>query len=223
MTTFKRSSGPISVGTVASIIFHAGLVLFVLHLVQPQMSLVTPHKKPVVIELEPPPPPPPPPPKPPVPIKPPPPPKEPPPVRTQPPPPQQIVTQSQTAPADLPSAPPAPPEPPAPPAPPAPAKVGTTVPAAYYNMLQGVIQNAVQYPPASVRAGEEGEAKIRVHFDRSGKILGVELVGRTGFVKLDNEARAVFQRIGKFPPIPANANLEDAEFVIELPINFELQ
>ncbi len=222
MTTRKRSGGPISVGTVLSIIFHAGVVLFVLHLVRPQMNFITPAKKPVVIELEPPPPPPPPPPKPPEPIKPPPPPKEIPPVRTPPPPPDQIVSTTKSAPADVPSAPPTPPQPPAPPTPPAPTKVGTTVPAAYYNTLQSVIQNAVQYPPASVRAGEEGEAKVRVHFDRSGQILDVEVVTKTGFVKLDAEAKAVFGRIGKFPPIPAGANAEDAEFVIELPINFTL-
>ncbi|MDB5987336.1 MAG: TonB family protein [Nevskia sp.] len=222
MTTPKRSRGPISAGTVASIIFHGAIILLVLHLVRPQMSLITPQKKPVVIQLEPPPPPPPPPPKPPELIKPPPPPKEPPPVRTPPPPPEQIVSTTKTAPADVPSAPPTPPQPPAPP-PPVATKVGTTVPVAYYNTLQSVIQNAVQYPPASVRAGEEGEAKVRVHFDRSGKILDVEVVTRTGFVKLDNEAKEVFRRIAKFPPIPAGVSAEDAEFIIELPINFTLQ
>ena len=97
------------------------------------------------------------------------------------------------------------------------------MPGTYYGLLQGLIQNAIQYPPASVRAGEEGEAKVRVHFDRTGKILDVEVVTKTGFVKLDGEARAVFGRIGKFPPIPTGSNAEDAEFIIELPINFTLQ
>lgn len=224
MSKAKTTRAPISAGALLSVIFHIGLVLFVLHLVRPEMKITSvPKKKLAIIELVPPPPPPPPPPPK---TPPPPPPKTPPPPKpVTPPPPQQIVT---TAPApEAPSIPP--PPPPAPPAPPAPAppappsKVGTSVPSSYYASLQGLIQNAIQYPPASVRAGEEGEAKVRVHFDRTGKIIDVEVVTKTGFVKLDGEAKAVFSRIGKFPPIAAGANAEDAEFIIELPINFTLQ
>lgn len=222
MIKTKDDKGQLSAGTIASIVLHTGVILFVLHLVRPQaFNIIKPEKKPVVVQLQPPPPPPPPP----KPIEPPkpPPPKPTPPTPRTPPPPQQLVTQAQT-PVDAPSVPPPPPpQPPAPPAPPPPTKVvGTVVPAAYFNSLNGIIGSTLVYPPKSTRAGEEGMCKVRVTFARNGQIEDVQIIEKTGFVALDAECKAVFSRIGKFPPVAANANPEATDFAIELPINFTL-
>lgn len=215
----RTNGAQFSAGTVVSLVFHAAVILFVLHLVRPDFKIITkPPKKVTLIELTPPPPPPPPP-KPPEPPKQPPPPKPTPIPRT--PPPQQIVTQAAT-PVDVPSVPP--PPPPAPPAPPPPPArvVGTSVPRQFFDTLQSVIANSTRYPPKSQRAGEEGTCKVRVTFSRSGQIEDVQVVDKTGFVALDQECREVFSRIGKFPSIPANANPDVTDFAIELPINFSL-
>jgi protein TonB len=96
------------------------------------------------------------------------------------------------------------------------------VPSDFYDRLQNLIQQSVRYPPQSVANDEEGTCKVRVHFARDGTIIDVELVDKSGYFRLDREARDVFQRIGKFPALPAGVAPEDAEFIIELPITFSL-
>jgi len=76
----------------------------------------------------------------------------------------------------------------------------------------------VQYPPASVRAGEEGEAKVRVHFDRSGKILDVEVVTRDRFRQARQRGERSVSPDRQVPADSSGVNAEDAEFIIELPI-----
>jgi protein TonB len=123
---------------------------------------------------------------------------------------------------DVPSVPPAVVTPPAPPPPPA-RLVGTTVPAAYYNGLEAIIQKSVQYPVKSIQEQEEGNCLVRVTFARDGTIEDSQLVTKAGFPALDGECKGVFRRIGKFPAIPADANPDATDFAIELPINFALQ
>lgn len=96
------------------------------------------------------------------------------------------------------------------------------MPTSYYNTLQGVIQQNVQYPAKSLRNEEEGVCKLRVRIDREGNILDVVLIDKSGYTELDKEARNVFTRIGKFPPVPAAVSPEYTEFLVELPINFTL-
>ncbi len=122
---------------------------------------------------------------------------------------------------DLPPVPP--PSPPAPAEAAAPARVvGTSVPSAYYNSLQALIQQTVEYPSRSQRNSEQGACKVRVTFARDGSIEDEQLVKKAGFPALDGECREVFKRIGKFPAIPDTANPTATDFTIELPINFAL-
>ncbi|MDE0856688.1 MAG: energy transducer TonB, partial [Nevskia sp.] len=124
---------------------------------------------------------------------------------------------------DLPTVPP-PPAVVEPPPPPPPARVvGTTVPTAYYNSLEAIIQKSVQYPKKSLENQEEGNCMVRVTFGRDGSIENAQLVQKAGYAALDSECRNVFSRIGKFPAIPENANPDATDFAIELPINFALQ
>ena len=88
--------------------------------------------------------------------------------------------------------------------------------------MEGVIGQALQYPSKSLRNEEEGIVKVRVRIDRAGNILEVVLIEKSGYTELDKEARGVFARIGKFPPVPDNVSPEYTEFLVELPINFTL-
>lgn len=96
------------------------------------------------------------------------------------------------------------------------------MPTSYYNTLQGVIQQNVQYPPKSLRNEEEGVVKLRVLIDRQGNIKQVTLIQKSGYIELDKEGSNVFGRIGKFPPVPPEVSPEYTEFLVELPINFTL-
>jgi protein TonB len=216
-----RDKTVFSAGVIVSVVFHAVLIAVLLFMFHPQLrSLAVPKRLIPVIELVPPRPPP----RPPEPPKPPPPKPQPP----KPVPPKPVAAPILTqAPAPLAAPavpPPPPPEPPAPapPQPPAPTQIGYSVPTAYSDKLLSIIQQAIQYPPRSQANGEEGTCKVRVHISRDGRILGVELVEKSGYILLDKEARDVFSRIGSFPPVPEGTNPEDAEFIIELPISFTL-
>ena len=205
-------------GAIISIILHVLLIGYLLHMVRPSL-FVPPQKKMIAqIVLEPPPPPPPPP-KPPEP----PPPKTPPPKippPPTPPPPQQIITNAPTPPVETPSVPP--PPPPAPPAPPAPVqnKVVTSWPPSYLSLLTSRIGENLQYPPKAARDGQEGTARARITMLRDGTIESVEIMEKTGFVLLDTEAKAVFSRIVKFPPVPADFSPEAESFVFVIPLTF---
>jgi protein TonB len=226
VTKKSRGKATFSAGFVVSVIFHGVLIGVLLFVIHPKLrTLVVPKKVLAVIELAPPPPPPPPP-KPPPPKPPPPKPTPPKPV-----PPKPVPTPIQTKapePVEAPKIPPPPPPPPpkpaepAPPTPPKATQVGHSVPSDFYDRLQNLIQQSVRYPPQSVANDEEGTCKVRVHFARDGTIIDVELVDKSGYFRLDREARDVFQRIGKFPALPAGVAPEDAEFIIELPITFSL-
>jgi len=222
--TRREDSKRFGAGAIVALVLHVGIIGFVLNMVRPDLiPQILPKKKVVVVEML----------KPPDPPKPKEPPKEPPkqppkpqPTPKTPPPPQQLQSNA-PANVDVPTAPPAPPpSPPSPPAPlepPAPTRVITGgVPTEYYNTLNRVINGAVQYPPKSLRAGEEGTAKIRFHVTRDGTIKDVELIEKSGFVSLDSEAKDAFRRLGKFPPVPPNVVPDAAEFILEIPINFTL-
>jgi len=207
----------VNIGVLLSVAFHAAVIGYLVYLVHPHALFAEPKKVMTVVELAPPPPPPPPP----KPIQPPP--RTPPPPKpAAPPPPEQIVTQAPTPPVEAPPVPP--PPPPAPPVEAAPPQrvVGTSVPGAYYNSLQALIQKTVEYPARSQLNAEQGVCKVRVTFARDGSIEDEQLVKKAGFPALDGECREVFKRIGKFPAIPDNANPSATDFSIELPINFAL-
>ncbi len=80
----------------------------------------------------------------------------------------------------------------------------------------------MQYPPRSAQAGEEGDVRVRLLISRDGSILDAVIVTKSGFINLDKEAKDVFRRIGKFPPVPANVSPGSEEFSFEYPVNFKL-
>jgi periplasmic protein TonB len=206
---------PINLGVVFSVVFHAVLILYLLHLVRPNLNILAPKPRQAVVQLLPPLPPPPPPPL-----------KQQVPRTATPPQPTPAPPKAINTVTPTPVAPPAPAEPPVvaptPPAPP-PRVVGTSVPGAYYSALQALIQQATRYPKESLADQEEGDCMVRVTFGRDGFIEATQLVKASGYSGLDGECQAVFKRIGKFPAIPENANPDATAFTIELPINFALQ
>ncbi len=118
--------------------------------------------------------------------------------------------------------PPPPPEPPPPPQPQQVNKVVTSWPPSYLSQLQAKIFGNLIYPPKALQDDQEGEAMVRVHMARDGSILGVELQTKTGFALLDSEAKTVFSRIVKFPPVPAEVFPDATTFEFTVPINFKL-
>ena len=98
----------------------------------------------------------------------------------------------------------------------------TGVPSEYFNTIQGIIQQTVVYPPKAVRDDDEGKVMVRLRVKPDGTILEVHIEEKSGYVELDREALEVFQRIGKFPPVP-NATPDAAAYEVVVPINFSLE
>lgn len=75
------------------------------------------------------------------------------------------------------------------------------------------------YPEQAARAGEDGTVRIHVVVNRYGRVLGVEIIGRSGSQWLDMGALAVF-RDAKLPPFPPSTPEPQAD--LELTIRYLL-
>lgn len=54
------------------------------------------------------------------------------------------------------------------------------------------------YPSLSIENGEEGSVRLRATVGPGGKVVSVEVIQSTGYARLDNEAKRVVRRSGKF-------------------------
>ena len=92
-------------------------------------------------------------------------------------------------------------------APPASSAVGAASSAAaaasYRQLISAHIQRFKQFPPSSRAAGEQGVPRVSFTIDRSGRLLSVSLIGRSGFAALDADATATIRRAQPMPPFPA--------------------
>lgn len=104
---------------------------------------------------------------------------------------------------------------------PAPREVPRTESGSYYDTIARATSEQVQYPPASLLAGEQGRCRVRVSFVRDGAITGAQLTESSGFAALDQECVAAARRVGTFPPVPASFAPGSETFTLELPVKFE--
>jgi periplasmic protein TonB len=71
------------------------------------------------------------------------------------------------------------------------------------------------YPAEAARVGQDGEVKIHVKLDRSGRVQLVELQTRSGSIWLDAGAQAVF-RNAALPPFPPSTPENNADLDITI-------
>jgi len=217
----------LSAGAVGSLLLHGALLALALVFVH-GITPPAPPKPPTVVTLDLTPPPPKPPPPKPQPPKPKPPPPKPQPTPT--PMPQPITSQTLSS-VPMPSVPPPPapdqladakPLPQPPPQGPQPGVVGYHISDAYKSLLENKIQGNLRYPPMAARRGQQGTVLVKVRMQRDGTVESIKLVKGAGTGSLDDEAQAVFKRIGKLPPLPKDFLPTAAAFEFEIPITFRL-
>lgn len=209
MTAKTLRREPVNLGVAFSVVFHAALIAYLVYMVHPHASFLSPPANNLpVVDLSPPAPPAPPKPKtaPPKPV-----------------PPQAQTPQADQLQAKSDNAPPAETAPPVPSESAPPRVVGTVVPQSYFSALESLIQKSLQYPARSVANDEEGGCTVRVTFARDGMIESTQMAKASGYGALDGECREVFKRIGRFPPVPTDTSPSSTDFTIELPISFNLQ
>jgi protein TonB len=106
---------------------------------------------------------------------------------------------------------------PAPPAPPPPPAAPRTVSVSEISFLA---PPQLDYPLASRRAREQGQARVRVLVDAQGRPQQMELLRSTGFARLDEAALAAV-RATRFKPYMENGVAQAVRVV--MPLDFELE
>ncbi|MGE5268676.1 MAG: energy transducer TonB, partial [Thiohalocapsa sp.] len=122
---------------------------------------------------------------------------------------------------------PAPPQPPVQtaaiprpaPAPPAAAPPGPVVSAGYRAALGAWLESHKRYPESARERGEAGQAVLRFHVERSGRVLNYAVVRSTGYPDLD-AAIEQMMRGATLPPFPADMSASDIE--VSVTIRFAL-
>jgi TonB family protein len=92
----------------------------------------------------------------------------------------------------------------------------------WYRDATGAVRQSLRYPQKSLQGGEEGDVMVKLLLKRDGSILKTELVQRTPYSALNGEALAVFSRIGRFAPVPADYSPGNAQVELSMPINFKI-
>jgi protein TonB len=95
--------------------------------------------------------------------------------------------------------------------------------AAYRTMVHGRIAALQTFPALARRLGEEGTVLVRFTILASGKIAQVSIVESSGSQSLDVAAVDIFTQglQGYLPPIPAELNKQ--EWILSLPIRYQLR
>jgi protein TonB len=97
------------------------------------------------------------------------------------------------------------------------------IPWAYLWKVKRLIGEHRRYPRKAYGARQQGTAVVRIHLSRDGQLLGAHLLRGSGHALLDEEARDVVLRIGRFPPLPEQYLIGQLEFAIDQPIEFLLR
>lgn len=93
--------------------------------------------------------------------------------------------------------------------------------ALYQERILALLDKAKRYPLLSKQRGEEGLAVMEVTLSRSGDILLSRLKKSSGMYLLDQEAKALVKRVGKFPPF--SKSMQEDRYVFSFPIEFSLE
>ena len=90
-------------------------------------------------------------------------------------------------------------------------------PLAYLTEVSRMIRVNLSYPP---QAHTHGIAVVHIRIARDGTVLDAGVIHSSGNPALDEEARAVVLRIGKFPEPPSAYFPDVGDFGIDQPIHF---
>ena len=134
--------------------------------------------------------------------------------------------EAQEAPPEKPSLEPRPPEPVqevvlSTPTKPSTAPLDAAATAQYEQLLVAWLEKHKKYPRRAKRLRIEGQGKLRILIDRTGRLQNVTLEQRTGNKLLDKAILEMAERANPFPPIPESDLRQELEFIV--PVIFALR
>ena len=97
---------------------------------------------------------------------------------------------------------------------------GADLGADWISLYTAWVRSHLYYPEQAALNGEDGSTEVIVEINRSGKVLSVQLVGRSGSQWLDLSTTAMF-RGARVPPFPANVTGDTA--TVEQTIHYVLR
>lgn len=90
----------------------------------------------------------------------------------------------------------------------------------YLYEVRRLLEKHKIYPPAARRRHVEGVVVIRFTIAAGGQVNGSSIAQSSGELLLDQGAQDTLERVGKFPPLPAE--LERSQLTIAVPISYRL-
>lgn len=90
----------------------------------------------------------------------------------------------------------------------------------YAGVVSRMISSSQKWPLMSKQMGETGIAMVRLKIARDGRVVDAQLLRATGYARLDEEARAVVLRIGRFMPVPSRLRPNDEFLLLDQPMRF---
>ncbi len=91
----------------------------------------------------------------------------------------------------------------------------------WQRQIAKVVAKKQVYPRSALQREIEGQAKVKVTVDRTGKIANYEIIQSTGSTVLDRAVPRLMARIDPLPAPPADA--EDNKLTFILPLAWVLQ
>jgi len=102
-----------------------------------------------------------------------------------------------------------------------PAPLDAVATARYEQLLVAWLEKHKKYPIRAKRLRIQGEGRLRILIDRTGRTRQVSLEQRTGNRLLDKAALEMAQRANPFPPMPTDDPRRELEFIV--PVAFVLR
>jgi len=100
------------------------------------------------------------------------------------------------------------------------AAASSTSPANWRGTLLAHLNRAKRYPAEARLRREEGTVRLSFTIDRTGRVVGYQIVGSSGSAALDREALAMIQRASPLPaPLP---EVVGARISLTVPVRFNL-
>ncbi|WP_162850949.1 energy transducer TonB [Panacagrimonas perspica] len=90
----------------------------------------------------------------------------------------------------------------------------------WLTLVSQAISFSLHYPGQARQLGQMGTAYVRLSVARTGRVLEFPLLQSSGHHSLDDEARDVVRRIGRFAPIPASDCVGYDVIVVDQPVRF---
>ncbi len=91
----------------------------------------------------------------------------------------------------------------------------------YLQKVRSLLEKQKNYPMMARRQNQEGVVVLQFTISSSGQIEGARVRRSSGHNLLDQAAREILRRVGRFPPFPAE--LKRRQLTIEIPLAYRLE